>query len=397
MVPNHSHKQDIDADDLAKLKVLLLDLEKEFDAIQLTEHSTTSASYSNSNDRKSGPNGDSLTRSGSFIYDLFQSVHIDSSNATLVISLVEQTVDLLMEDTSLGRRKCALSTLQKMLVGIFREGFSPATLAQHYRTHIHMTRPAGNPAFGAPGKQAVRTLSWWCFNAGIAMNELSRLMPRCMLLTSGTLSPLDSFAFELQTPFPIRLENPHIIQASQVWVGVVSTGPGGGALNGSYAGRTSTSYQSELGNTIVNFARLVPDGLLVFFPSYNWLQQCLDAWGWTEFSAEEERRKAQRERLQKAKATGADENSVRSRVSHEQLDARDLMTLDASNGNVSTSSASSVLNRIFAFKHVVVEPRTSAELNDTLGDYRQKLDDPQKQGAVLFAVARGKVAEVRAF
>jgi Rad3-related DNA helicase len=37
-----------------------------------------------------------------------------------------------------------------------------------------------------------------------------------ILLTSGTLSPLDSFAHELQLPFEVRLENPHIIQPSQV-------------------------------------------------------------------------------------------------------------------------------------------------------------------------------------
>ncbi len=57
-----------------------------------------------------------------------------------------------------------------------------------------------------------------CFNAGIAMRDLALHAPRCLLLTSGTLSPLDSFAFELQTPFPIRLENPHIIGAQQVSV-----------------------------------------------------------------------------------------------------------------------------------------------------------------------------------
>ncbi len=48
------------------------------------------------------------------------------------------------------------------------------------------------------------------------MRELLRLSPRCLLLTSGTLAPLDSFAFELQTPFTVRLENPHIIAPKQV-------------------------------------------------------------------------------------------------------------------------------------------------------------------------------------
>jgi hypothetical protein len=39
---------------------------------------------------------------------------------------------------------------------------------------------------------------------------------RSFLLTSGTLSPLESFISEMQMPFPCTLENPHIIQANQV-------------------------------------------------------------------------------------------------------------------------------------------------------------------------------------
>jgi Rad3-related DNA helicase len=42
-----------------------------------------------------------------------------------------------------------------------------------------------------------RTLSWWCFNPGIAMEEFARLGVRSIILTSGTLAPLDSFALEL--------------------------------------------------------------------------------------------------------------------------------------------------------------------------------------------------------
>jgi regulator of telomere elongation helicase 1 len=42
----------------------------------------------------------------------------------------------------------------------------------------------------------------------------------------------------------------------------------------------------------------------------------------------------------------------------------------------------------------VIEPRSSAELHSTLQEYQDKLDDASKGGAVLFAVARGKVAEV---
>lgn len=48
------------------------------------------------------------------------------------------------------------------------------------------------------------------------MRDLVEEGARCVILTSGTLSPLNSFAAELQVPFPVTLENPHIIGANQV-------------------------------------------------------------------------------------------------------------------------------------------------------------------------------------
>lgn len=45
---------------------------------------------------------------------------------------------------------------------------------------------------------AVRTLGYWCFSPGHTMAELVREGVRSVILTSGTLSPLDSFSSELQ-------------------------------------------------------------------------------------------------------------------------------------------------------------------------------------------------------
>ncbi len=38
------------------------------------------------------------------------------------------------------------------------------------------------------------------------------------------------------------------------------------------------SYKDELGAALVNFARVVPDGLLVFFPSYHTLNSAVEHW-----------------------------------------------------------------------------------------------------------------------
>lgn len=113
-----------------------------------------------------------------------------------------------------------------------------------------------------------RVLGYWCFSAAITMRRLVEAGVRSLLFTSGTLSPLPSFAAELGITFAHRLENPHVINPQrQLMVGVFASGPSGQELCSTYKSRDSETTKAELGNALVNFARLVPQGLLVFFPS----------------------------------------------------------------------------------------------------------------------------------
>lgn len=77
---------------------------------------------------------------------------------------------------------------------------------EHFECAVWM---AGKAGVEAP------VLSYWCFNAALAMRALADLGVRSIVLTSGTLAPLNSFAAELGLPFPITLENPHVVPSSQ--------------------------------------------------------------------------------------------------------------------------------------------------------------------------------------
>ena len=79
---------------------------------------------------------------------------------------------------------------------------------------------------------------------------------RSVILTSGTLSPMDSFQSELGTPFPIQLEANHVIGKSQVWVGAVSQGPRGGKLLGTYQVSETFSYQDEIGELLLGVCQV---------------------------------------------------------------------------------------------------------------------------------------------
>ncbi|GBG60221.1 hypothetical protein CBR_g3464 [Chara braunii] len=173
-----------------------------------------------------------------------------------------------------GYVTCRLQLLKEALEKVF---CGNAQETDAYKVHVHDV--ASGFQHNEPGeKKYNRTLSYWCFDPGLCMKEFVKLGVKTILLTSGTLAPLESFAQELKLPFQIQLENPHVIPANHVWIGVVRTGPSGVPLNSSYRNRDSIEYKIDLGNAIVNWARIVPDGLLVFFPSYSFLTTCIKAW-----------------------------------------------------------------------------------------------------------------------
>ncbi|XP_061960529.1 regulator of telomere elongation helicase 1 homolog [Populus nigra] len=216
-----------------------------------------------------------FTKPGPYIYELLADLNVTHDTATKIIDIIKDAAVLLEEDKQDKSKGtgCRLESISDFLQIIFREKNN--SHANFYRVHVQ--EGEANAADVLKGKPS-RTLSWWCFNPGIAMQEFSRMGVRSIILTSGTLSPLDSFAQELKLDFPIRLENPHVISSNQIWAGVVPAGPSGRSLNSSYRTRDSLEYKQELGNAIVNFARIVPDGLLVFFPSYYLLDQCISCW-----------------------------------------------------------------------------------------------------------------------
>ncbi|KAG6543819.1 hypothetical protein Mapa_014659 [Marchantia paleacea] len=323
----------IDPDNFAVLRALLLELEKRINEVTIDSSEL------------------GFTRPGSYIYEFLAPMKINWETAAMLIDTIEQATSLLEDEVSTGARGPArsagttyrLHSLRDALRLIFRG--SETSHSNCYRVHIHESRNReGEKSVrkGAGGK-VVRTLSWWCFNPGIAMEEFARMGVRSVILTSGTLAPLDSFAIELNLPFSVRLENPHVIDGSQIWVGVVPSGPSGRVLNSSYKTRDSPEYKQDLGNTIVNFARIVPDGLLVFFPSYHLLNSCIEAW--------------------QSLPPGA------------------------------SVSSSTIWERISKFKQPVVEPRESALFNQANESYVAKLSDTSSSGAVFFAVCRGKVSE----
>ncbi|KRX15771.1 Regulator of telomere elongation helicase 1 [Trichinella nelsoni] len=108
------------------------------------------------------------------------------------------------------------------------------------------------------------SINYWCFSAGIGMSLLLKCQLRSVIVTSGTLSPLDSFVNEMrmcaasvlpvyfERPFPIRLENYHIVKSEQYLFCICPSGPDGESLHADFSNRNNKKYLNSLGNSINN-------------------------------------------------------------------------------------------------------------------------------------------------
>ncbi|XP_055332533.1 regulator of telomere elongation helicase 1 homolog [Paramacrobiotus metropolitanus] len=123
-----------------------------------------------------------------------------------------------------------------------------------------------------------RVISIWCMSPGCTIQTIMQSEIHSMIITSGTLTPAEPLLKELAVPFPIQLYNPHVISGSQVWVGVISKGPDGIQWNSQFKNRDSVDYKRSLGRGILNFLEVIPDGVLIFFPSYRVMDDCITCW-----------------------------------------------------------------------------------------------------------------------
>ncbi|KAK8353945.1 hypothetical protein V6Z12_A05G191400 [Gossypium hirsutum] len=122
------------------------------------------------------------------------------------------------------------------------------------------------------------SLGLWCLNPSVVFRDVSDLS-LSVILTSGTLSPMNSFSSELGVQFGNCLEAPHVIDIkSQVWSAVISHGPDNYQLDASYKTADQYAFQDSLGKSLEEIFKIVPGGCLIFFPSYKLMKKLSDRW-----------------------------------------------------------------------------------------------------------------------
>lgn len=318
--------------------------------------------------------GPQTAYSGEFMMHFFQQgARITHANHDLFIQEIKKINDVIMDMRGTGatRGSPKLEHFVQCLKRVYGHQLESRCVAKAACYRVHVSPKNANDA------TAGRTISYWCFAPAMAMEELAGLKVRSILVTSGTLSPLPSYAMELGLPFPNQLENPHIIGDNQIHVRVIGTGVTGKILNSSYQRRQDGEYYSELGNTIVNIAKVTPDGMLVFFPSYGVMETCLERWGGPSSS--------------RSYSAQDKKNFFAIRKKQSAANQYSFPIIPPSFAN--NSSSNTPWRRLLSCKSVVLEPRSSADLPDAMSEFKRLLDLPESKGCVLMGVCRGKISE----
>lgn len=151
---------------------------------------------------------------------------------------------------SVFRHGVGLQKLHELLVIVFSstsEDFR-SRVAKCYKVYIEYeqakpTRGKKNDdgwiqakAVNTP-KTTAKVINYWCFSPGFGMQYLLGKNVRSIILTSGTLAPLKPLISELDIPISVNLENPHIVDSSQVCVKIISHGSDKEMLNSNYENR----------------------------------------------------------------------------------------------------------------------------------------------------------------
>lgn len=137
--------------------------------------------------------------------------------------------------------------------------------------------------FENPAKCSIKYL---LLNSAVYFEEVLAKC-RAVIVAGGTMAPVADFVEQLVPP-SMELSPPrifscgHVIPPEHLHPLVLGHGPSGLPLNFSFKNRSDKAMgvklAAEVGQLILNLCNVVPDGLVVFMPSYAYESQLYNAW-----------------------------------------------------------------------------------------------------------------------
>lgn len=174
-------------------------------------------------------------------------------------------------------------------------------------------------------------LHFTCLDASIAIKPVFDRFSS-VIITSGTISPLDMYPKMLKFETVIQESYAMTLARRSFLPMIVTKGSDQVSISSRFEIRNDPSVVRNYGSLLIEFAKITPDGMVVFFPSYLYMESIISMW-----------------------------------------------------------QSMGVLDEVWKHKLILVETPDAQETSLVLETYRKACSNGR--GAVLLSVARGKVSE----
>ncbi|SCU87354.1 LAFA_0E06238g1_1 [Lachancea sp. 'fantastica'] len=170
-----------------------------------------------------------------------------------------------------------------------------------------------------------------CLDASIAIRPVFEKFSS-VIITSGTISPLDMYPKMLDFETVLQESYAMTLAKKSFLPMIVTKGSDQVAISSRFEIRNDPSIVRNYGSMLVEFAKITPDGMVVFFPSYLYMESIISMW-----------------------------------------------------------QTMGILDEVWKYKLILVETPDAQETSLALETYRKACSNGR--GAILLSVARGKVSE----
>lgn len=170
-----------------------------------------------------------------------------------------------------------------------------------------------------------------CLDASIAIKPVFERFSS-VIITSGTISPLDMYPRMLDFETVLQESYSMTLAKKSFLPMIVTKGSDQVAISSRFEIRNDPSIVRNYGSMLVEFAKITPDGMVVFFPSYLYMESIISMW-----------------------------------------------------------QTMGILDEVWKYKLILVETPDAQETSLALETYRKACSNGR--GAILLSVARGKVSE----
>jgi DNA excision repair protein ERCC-2 len=174
-------------------------------------------------------------------------------------------------------------------------------------------------------------LHFTCLDAAIAMKPVFDRFSS-VIITSGTISPLDMYPKMLDFDTVLQESYPMTLARRSFLPMIVTRGSDQAQVSSGFQIRNDPGVVRNYGSLLMEFSKITPDGIVVFFPSYLYMESIISMW-----------------------------------------------------------QGMGILDEIWKYKLILVETPDSQETSLALETYRTACCNGR--GAILLCVARGKVSE----